>query len=477
MRAPSESRTALATQIAAFIILFAVIGVAQEIQSTPERSPASEKKLSDLSVALTRQAVSRSIPEIANWESRMLSYGDKYISEVGGGIGWYQGAWFYDGTKVYYQIAAYTGDNKWLAGAKNNIKTYRDNGVFKVKGRVVAFALFPHGLQIDYEKTKDAKSREAVILLAKNAPFSDQRTFDKLPKMTLNLSREVAYNINCWQVARELGEQGFGEDPFINVGLRHMKQWGDWLKSPSQRFPVELDGGKTGYQPFMMALTAEALIRYAESKFASASRREEIFRSIKDTAELTYNVAFIPASNALYYESVKKQAAPDLNLLLAPIYAWLWHRGGDKKFSDMADKLFEGGVKGASLGDGKHFTENYRWSFDYVRWRSINPEPWTGSSKSGEQAAEEALKGVVIFPNPFRPSLGIKLKFENLARNSSISIVSASGVKGIEISCGNDTTAEWDGRNEKKELVPAGVYSYTIKSKEGGEKKGKIELK
>ena len=474
MRAPSESRTALATQIAAFIILFAVIGVAQEIQSTPERSPASEKKLSDLSVALTRQAVSRSIPEIANWESRMLSYGDKYISEVGGGIGWYQGAWFYDGTKVYYQIAAYTGDNKWLAGAKNNIKTYRDNGVFKVKGRVVAFALFPHGLQIDYEKTKDAKSREAVILLAKNAPFSDNRTFDKLPKMTLNLSREVAYNINCWQVARELGEQGFGEDPFINVGLRHMKQWGDWLKSPSQRFPVELDGGKTGYQPFMMALTAEALIRYAESKFASASRREEIFRGIKDTAELTYNVAFIPASNALYYESVRKQAAPDLNLLLAPIYAWLWHRGGDKKFSDMADKLFEGGVKGASLGDGKHFTENYRWSFDYVRWRSIAPEPWAGAEN---QPSGEAFRNTAVFPNPFRPSLGIKMKFENISRDCSISIVSAAGERVIEFSGGKNTAAEWDGRNEKKEPVPPGVYSYTLKSKEGVEKSGKIEIK
>ena len=53
MRAPAESRTVLAMQIAAVIILFAVIGVAQEIQSTPERRPAEEKKLSDLSVPLT----------------------------------------------------------------------------------------------------------------------------------------------------------------------------------------------------------------------------------------------------------------------------------------------------------------------------------------------------------------------------------------------------------------------------------------
>ena len=34
----------------------------------------------------------------------------------------------------------------------------------------------------------------------------------------------------------------------------------------------------------------------------------------------------------------------------------------------------EGGVEGAWLDQGKQFSQNYRWSFDFVKWR-LNPDP------------------------------------------------------------------------------------------------------
>ena len=66
--------------------------------------------------------------------------------------------------------------------------------------------------------------------------------------------------------------------------------------------------------------------------------------------------------------------APDLNLLVAPMYAWLYAQTGNVTYRDMADALFVGGVNGAWIapdGPNKQYNQNYRWSFDYVKWRGL----------------------------------------------------------------------------------------------------------
>jgi hypothetical protein len=65
--------------------------------------------------------------------------------------------------------------------------------------------------------------------------------------------------------------------------------------------------------------------------------------------------------------------APDLNLLIAPAFAWLYHQTGNTKYQVEGDQVFAGGVKYAYLGSAKQFNQNYRWSFDYVAWRSAPP--------------------------------------------------------------------------------------------------------
>jgi hypothetical protein len=42
---------------------------------------------------------------------------------------------------------------------------------------------------------------------------------------------------------------------------------------------------------------------------------------------------------------------------------------GDPKHQVRGDAIFASGVRRAWLGDGKHFNQNYRWSFDFIRWR------------------------------------------------------------------------------------------------------------
>ena len=41
---------------------------------------------------------------------------------------------------------------------------------------------------------------------------------------------------------------------------------------------------------------------------------------------------------------------------------------GDVKYLERGDEIFNGGVAGAYLGGGKQFSQQYRWSFDFVKW-------------------------------------------------------------------------------------------------------------
>lgn len=68
--------------------------------------------------------------------------------------------------------------------------------------------------------------------------------------------------------------------------------------------------------------------------------------------------------------------APDLNLLISPMFEWLYKQTGQSRFRVRADTIFEGGVKGAWLVGGKQFNQNYMWSFDQVKWHgAVAPSP------------------------------------------------------------------------------------------------------
>jgi hypothetical protein len=46
---------------------------------------------------------------------------------------------------------------------------------------------------------------------------------------------------------------------------------------------------------------------------------------------------------------------------------------GTQRHLERGDAASAGGVRGAWLGAGKAFSQNYRWSFAYVTWRSQPP--------------------------------------------------------------------------------------------------------
>ncbi|MEI7904592.1 MAG: hypothetical protein WCI43_04150, partial [Candidatus Firestonebacteria bacterium] len=70
------------------------------------------------------------IPSLSDWEDNMLT-GENFLTPIKGEVN-ERYVWYYDGIKVYYQIAEYTKDSKWLKGVQVCKDWYRDNYVLKI---------------------------------------------------------------------------------------------------------------------------------------------------------------------------------------------------------------------------------------------------------------------------------------------------------------------------------------------------------
>jgi hypothetical protein len=229
---------------------------------------------------------------------------------------------------------------------------------------------------MDWERTGDALSKSAAILLSQRAAYTRTPLEWTVPTTR---SREVAFTILSYLNAEALGEprrERLGA--LAGQALGHIDQWfiSKTSRAPAPFPEVPAAAGQYYLQPFMVGLSSQALIRYWE-----ASGDTRVMPAIKTALDVLWERAWVPADQAFWYENwapdpassfPSKPGAPDLNLLIAPAFAWVYTQTGDPKYRDRSDQVFAGGVKRAWLGGPKQFNQNYVWSFDYVRWRSAN---------------------------------------------------------------------------------------------------------
>jgi hypothetical protein len=202
-----------------------------------------------------------------------------------------------------------------------------------------------------YQRTGEALSRSAVVLLSTNMYGMDGID----PCTDPALSRECAYAMLALQEAESLGEAHRARrDVLRESAYGHLHLW-----------PTGIVPGQVS--PFMVGLTAHSIIRDWEQ-----TGDVRALPALKQVAEWLWSNAWDPVSRSMWYDlnAVPRTPAADLNLLIAPLYAWLWTQTGTVSYRDRGDQLFVGGVEGAWLDGGKQFNQNYWWSFDYVAWRS-----------------------------------------------------------------------------------------------------------
>jgi len=292
------------------------------------------------------------IPNLSTWETQMTTYGKTHCNEakITAVSTWEGGVWYYDGMRIFFQIADYTKDPSWnvCAGYVENVyKPYAMSGA-------PGWRVFPHGLYKDYLRTNELTSKDAAIALATKSAYAG--VGGKVSYGVSHYQREDAYLIHAYRIAGLLGS------PNPKLYARSV----DFvLGIIDQVFVSKTD---TVYmQPFMVGLMMEALIQYYDE-----TKDPRVPPAIKAAVDGLWTEAWMPASNAFYYEKSEnpKKAASDLNLLIAPAYAWLYKLTGDPVYQKRGDLIFQGGVAGAWLDGGKQFSQNYRWGFDYVNWRS-----------------------------------------------------------------------------------------------------------
>ena len=299
------------------------------------------------------------IPMLAQWKQQMLDFGRHNCDYLKGSSGTFDErlmSTYYDAEWVFYQIADYTGDTSWNSCAQAAEKVYRDQYVMPANGQTPGYWTFSHGLLDDYLRTNDAKSLQALNLLATNASFASDATPLSYTESS-EASRETAYAIMAYLNQEAAGGARRSRlAPLVNQALAHIDQWCVSNTAPFVR-------------PFMMALTSHALIQYQE-----AVGDPRIVPAIKTAMDWAWDHTWLPDQQAFMYtdrvhSTGGMEAAPDLNLLIAPVYAWLYRQTGESRFLQRGDAIFAGGVKAAFLSGGKQFNQNYRRSIEFVKLR------------------------------------------------------------------------------------------------------------
>ena len=214
----------------------------------------------------------------------------------------------------------------------------------------------PTWLLLHYQRTGDPRSKEAALRLAKTSKYA---SVGGGPDEAL--SRETAYCINAWLVAGNLGEP---RNPklrqSVDWALGHIDQW--FVQNSSDN-----------WAPFMFGLTCEALISY----YHQIEEDPRIPAAIRMGLDATWDRAWVEEDEAFWYRADNPaEGTGTLNPLIAPAFAWVYLKTGDMLYRDRGDRVFAGGVKGAWLEGGKQYSQSYRWSFDYVKWRLQAEQMW-----------------------------------------------------------------------------------------------------
>lgn len=302
-------------------------------------------------------------PSIDLFNSNLETYGTKvlnFLKDSNNTFDQKLAATYYDGIRVFKNLYEYTGDAKWLGGMSDAFYIYGTRYVKANNGNIPGYWNFGEGLY----NLNTAAASDCLNLLATNGAYARDSTppAETIPS---TMSREVAYVIMTYLNAEKLG---FAARPrlqlLIDQCFGHFDQWFVSKTAPYIR-------------PFMVALSSQALIQCVEAKKVAF---QIALNTLKLAATEMWNMMWLPANRAFKYTNKTidpgdENAAPDLNLLICPLYAWLYKETTDPIWRDRADEIFSGGVTQAYLANGKQFNQNYRWSFKYLEWREegVNP--------------------------------------------------------------------------------------------------------
>jgi hypothetical protein len=304
----------------------------------------------------------------------------------------------YDGGRVYQQIADYdyntpgmpgyqdpTARAHWNRCAQEIMDPFKNDWIASRGAMAIEANIFPFGLEMNYIRTGDTTNLQAIGYMANSFPFGTMYAFSLDP----SYDRLMGYLLDA-ELAAEMTGSPRNTD-FVPRQVDILLGTLDQLRNLSFTNPA----AQIGAHPFFIGAVMEALIDYYELDVAEGNQPDaRVPLEIKKTLDWLKTNAYVASTHTLEYNFYDLPnnpslvagagfSATELNDLVAPAYAWYWSLTGDAASLTTGDDLFNHAFDSASfynpkgyLGNGwtwsaKEFNQIYKWSFDFVRWRTL----------------------------------------------------------------------------------------------------------
>jgi hypothetical protein len=365
------------------------------------------------------------IPGLSTWQTCMTGTGCP--SSTGGGAYWAANLpslgggcdlteCYYDGIRVNENIFKNTGNTAFaLATSGYFFQFYNVEspyGVLPQSGAQPGYNIFPDGLALYAARTGDTRGYSGLqAFINGNGNVNGGGGYVKAGGLIdTTYVRETAYALKVYNVLENAGfPRIYWKGGAVPLQFGPCSGCIDLPEHTAtlliEQLTEDVDGTNArvlGKQPFMDGLAMEALIQRwqitHDPRIPYVVKREiddlyaNWYNNLSGAGHtLFYNTGLMngPACSLVSRwfgtfnsgwcgttsagqtgDACNGCAAKVLNNLFAPAFAWYWRIcGGCGSYQTEGDDLFSHAIDN-STSSGKEFSQLYRWSFDYVRWRS-----------------------------------------------------------------------------------------------------------
>ncbi len=290
---------------------------------------------------------------------------------------------YYDAMRVYQNLAIQYPEHATLFLNAAEAAYYLYVVDFLIPGGYAAPGHwnFTTGLYQMYTRLGTQKYKDAILGLSLNAAFAA----DGVPSMDGSIDgvRENSYAIMSHLNARKVGQapRAVTDVRIADLEEQYTRFMNDELIAPSNP-DVGTFGGVT-LQSFMVAIMAEAYkMLYDDSD--DASEKAAIIMKVQNIADHTWDDKWRPEYGYFWYGV---DDGPDLNLYIAPMYAWLWNKTGEARNRDRFDIIFSHGVTGGWLDPHKQFNQQNIKTREAIEYRQGTVDTPDEGGGSGNQDA------------------------------------------------------------------------------------------
>jgi hypothetical protein len=311
--------------------------------------------------------------------------------------------WFYDGVQVYHNVENLLKNGRDWAQCRTNVKqVYRDN--YALQAPIHVFMEFSKGYFNDYPITNDAAD---LTLL--NKFTTDSWVQNPVHGGFVDVSyleRELSYTLRNFMHAEKMGVSS----PFGSITSAQFRDFSEdhVLGMIDQIVLSPTVAGYTinGYnENFMNGIMAMELIDYYEL-VAPDPRIPPAIKALADwmwtNQWQTNDSGSFPYDKFQFVTHLSManggSCMNTLNQMISPMYAWLFKMTGSTTYLNEGDTIFQHGalfdcpsgptgpaafLTFPGFSDGKNYSQQYSWGYDYVVWRSAPraaPHPPSGLS-------------------------------------------------------------------------------------------------